>query len=106
MALWEMCHRKSPYAGISSGELYARQQQQERPIIDDSAVPEKLREVIRACWQFDPSERPTASNIVDTLREISTLENKSRLSEQRTEEKKEEEASGAEVYYKKKKRRS
>ena len=90
MALWEMCYGKHPYAGISYGELYARQQQQERPTIDDSVVPAKLREVIRACWQFDPSERPAASIVVDTLRGISTLENKSGVPQQRTEEVKEE----------------
>ena len=62
-----MCHRQDPYAGISPREQYDRQVVRAMPIIDDNAVPEKLREVIRACWQFDRSKRPTASTVVDWL---------------------------------------
>lgn len=67
MVLWELVSGKHPYSTISSlGVLTRKVLGGARETIPDT-VPAVYRTLITACWQADPSQRPTAAVIIETL---------------------------------------
>lgn len=61
--LWEIAtYGMSPYPGIDLSQVYElleKDYRMERP----EGCPEKVYELMRACWQWNPSERPSFAEI-------------------------------------------
>lgn len=70
--MWETCCLgATPYASIGAGDLAARIKNGARPervpfVYDD------LNHLFANCWEIDPSERPSFSDISHTLRQLLT----------------------------------
>ncbi|EGG21390.1 PKC domain-containing protein [Cavenderia fasciculata] len=64
--LWEMFTRKIPFEGMNEFERINFVLKGGRPTIPDT-VPIKLANLIRQCWDSNPSARPTFKQIIDCL---------------------------------------
>ncbi|XP_066860750.1 E3 ubiquitin-protein ligase RFWD3 isoform X3 [Anser cygnoides] len=67
IVLWEIATSKIPFEGCSLQEIRDKicDHQYQDPVGDD--CPEELRKIIDECRAFDPSLRPCAERIVDSL---------------------------------------
>ncbi|XP_030437999.1 mixed lineage kinase domain-like protein isoform X1 [Gopherus evgoodei] len=67
IVLWEIATSKIPFEGCSSQEIYQKvyEQRYQAPVGED--CPSHLRDVINQCRAFEPSQRPSAEEIVDSL---------------------------------------
>jgi serine/threonine protein kinase len=62
VVLWEIVSRKLPYAGLTVGKMISKTVQGKRDPLP-SPCPEVFRLMILACWNLEPSERPTAEQV-------------------------------------------
>ncbi|MCE8162884.1 MAG: protein kinase [Candidatus Moeniiplasma glomeromycotorum] len=66
---YELFSGYSPYHGFSHDEILGLKICQGlRPDLDNIQVPQVLKDLIKRCWSTDPKQRPTASEILSTLR--------------------------------------
>lgn len=72
MLLWSLAALKEPHADKSDddildilNQLHEGSRKEPESIPDD--CPEKLAEIIRACWNRDPATRPTSIQVVEQL---------------------------------------
>ncbi|XP_054856660.1 mixed lineage kinase domain-like protein [Eublepharis macularius] len=72
VVLWEIITGKIPFKGCTSQEIYQKVYKEgyQEPLGED--CPSDLQEVINQCRNFQPSKRPTAEAIVDSLWTISS----------------------------------
>ncbi|NXH22214.1 MLKL protein, partial [Bucco capensis] len=70
IVLWEIATSKIPFEGWTTQELIEKicTSHCQEPVRED--CPEELRKVIDQCRAFDPSQRPSAEEIVDTLADL------------------------------------
>ena len=67
--LWEICTLDKPYKHITSRDDFMETVVMEEWRHTTSKIPSNsLRKLIKECWQTDPSQRPTFSQIVKKLR--------------------------------------
>ncbi|KAK8897931.1 hypothetical protein M9Y10_000164 [Tritrichomonas musculus] len=64
--LYELLTEKEPFEGYSSSLIEKKIANKERPILPTDISPD-LSELIVNCWRQKPSERPTFSEIIDTM---------------------------------------
>uniref|UniRef100_A0A8C3TAP2 Mixed lineage kinase domain like pseudokinase n=1 Tax=Chelydra serpentina TaxID=8475 RepID=A0A8C3TAP2_CHESE len=67
IVLWEIATGKIPFEGCTSQEIYQKvyEQRYQAPVGED--CPSHLQDVINQCRAFEPSQRPSAEEIVDLL---------------------------------------
>lgn len=70
IVMWEILTRETPYRGLNTGQICSQVLTTNlRP--DLSAVPADMPQewvrLMQRCWQFQPSDRPTFSQILDFL---------------------------------------
>ncbi|KAI4325411.1 hypothetical protein MLD38_030814 [Melastoma candidum] len=71
IVLWELLTGEIPYAYMSPLQAAVGVVQKGlRPMIPENASP-SLIELLRRCWQQNPDERPSFSEILDNLKQIS-----------------------------------
>ncbi|XP_074864880.1 mixed lineage kinase domain-like protein [Carettochelys insculpta] len=70
IVLWEIATGKIPFKGCTSEEIYQKvyEQRYQAPIGEE--CPSDLRDVVDRCRAFEPSRRPSAEEIVDSLIDI------------------------------------
>ncbi|NXW57976.1 MLKL protein, partial [Eurystomus gularis] len=70
IVLWEIATSKIPFEGCTPQEIVEKvlSHHYRDPVGED--CPEELRRVIDQCRAFDPSQRPSAEEIVDSLAEL------------------------------------
>lgn len=73
IVLYEIITRKTPYIGLTGAQIASKVvSQQERP--DCSYIPddcnETFIELMKACWDQDPTNRPTFSKVIEVLKSI------------------------------------
>lgn len=69
--LWEMVHRKRPYAQMNVTLHRARVcENQERPHLKSNMVLTDLADLLRAGWAHNMHARPAFSEVLQTLRKI------------------------------------
>lgn len=76
MILYQMIEGSAPFADKSEDEvLCAVTQARERPPFRLKAkrYPDGLKQLIRACWDENPSQRPKFGEIIDSLERIKPL---------------------------------
>ncbi|XP_015285204.1 PREDICTED: mixed lineage kinase domain-like protein isoform X1 [Gekko japonicus] len=73
IVLWEIATGKTPFRGCTSQEIHQKVYKEgyQEPLGED--CPAGLREVIHQCRNYEPSKRPSAEGIVDSLRSISSV---------------------------------
>jgi len=71
IVLWEIESRKSPFTKLSNtlSIIYAITHKDERPIIPEKCD-KNLKDLMTKCWDPNPTNRPTFSEIVDRLTAI------------------------------------
>lgn len=68
MLVYEVMSKKMPFDGISKYLIILYASKNENfPQLDDQ-IPQKYRDLIEACWSFDPKKRPTFDYIVEDLK--------------------------------------
>ncbi|EMP24970.1 Mixed lineage kinase domain-like protein [Chelonia mydas] len=67
IVLWEIATGKIPFEGCTSQEIYQKvyEQRYQAPVGED--CPSHLQDVINQCRAFEPLQRPSAEEIVDSL---------------------------------------
>ncbi|XP_068022631.1 mixed lineage kinase domain-like protein [Melanerpes formicivorus] len=75
IVLWEIATSKIPFEGCTTQEIMEKicNHHYQAPVGDD--CPEALRKVIDQCLAFDPSQRPSAEEIVDSLADLEKRRN-------------------------------
>ncbi|CAM9700451.1 unnamed protein product [Chrysoparadoxa australica] len=68
MLLWELFTQEIPYYGLEVADIRDVVMSGERPSIPRGECPVAIRELIRDCWDADPSARPTAKTLIEELR--------------------------------------
>lgn len=69
--LWEIFHRRLPFDGRDPLSVaFEVVNNGTRPLLDPK-LPHQMSELIVACWNQDPTKRPTVQDMVDSLREMS-----------------------------------
>ncbi|KAJ6666206.1 hypothetical protein lerEdw1_001111 [Lerista edwardsae] len=73
IVLWEIATARIPFAGCTSEEIYEKvcKLHYQEPLGED--CPPDLQDIINQCRDHDPSMRPTAKDIVDTLLAITSM---------------------------------
>lgn len=61
--LWELLTCETPYKGISADKIITMVLKNHRPPLPDDTPP-KLADLIKKCWDANPSVRPTISEII------------------------------------------
>eukprot|EP01125_Pyxidicula_operculata_P003226 TRINITY_DN1368_c0_g3_i1.p1 TRINITY_DN1368_c0_g3~~TRINITY_DN1368_c0_g3_i1.p1 ORF type:complete len:1660 (-),score=429.60 TRINITY_DN1368_c0_g3_i1:1455-6278(-) len=64
--LWELVTRKIPFTELTSFAISTAVIKGDRPVIPNN-VDQRIRHLIKECWQGNPKKRPEASKIVETL---------------------------------------
>lgn len=73
MIMWEMFTRKVPFTDLNPHQAaLAVIMNDKRPEIP-TYVPSRYSDLIQACWQKDPSARPTMPHILQTLSQLKQL---------------------------------
>ncbi|KAL0366355.1 UNVERIFIED_CONTAM: Serine/threonine-protein kinase CTR1 [Sesamum radiatum] len=68
--LWELVTMQQPWSGLSPAQVVgAVAFQNRRPAIPPNTSP-VLASLMESCWADDPAQRPSFSNIVDTLKKL------------------------------------
>ncbi|XP_067386243.1 mixed lineage kinase domain-like protein [Emydura macquarii macquarii] len=67
IVLWEIATGKIPFEGCTSQQIYQKVYEQRYQAPVEEECPSDLREVINLCRAFEPSQRPSAEEIVDSL---------------------------------------
>lgn len=73
IVLYEIITRTTPYQGLTGAQIAARVvNKQERPDLNNvpEECPAKLKELMIMCWEQDPVNRPSFSDITKELKEI------------------------------------
>ncbi|MBS0351026.1 MAG: protein kinase [Proteobacteria bacterium] len=77
MVLWELASRKIPFANAPSAMIAMDWVKLGKQEIVPKETPEEFKQLIKACWDKEPSKRPTADTIakhLDSLLEKKTEE--------------------------------
>ncbi len=69
MTLFEIVVGETPFYGHKSSDIVQAIASRRRPKIPE-ACPEKLKNLIMACWQQDPALRPTIKKVVQCIQDI------------------------------------
>jgi len=73
VTIWEIIAREIPWNGIEINNIVIAVHNNERPQIP-AKTPESLKNLITKCWQSNPDDRPTFSQICDILDSITDTE--------------------------------
>lgn len=71
--MWEIYSRKSPYEGENYRQVLRKvcdRRSNKRPEIG-ATFPPKMVDLMKSCWNGDPSSRPSATNLDTTVMEMS-----------------------------------
>lgn len=72
ICMWEIFTGRQPYAGLRPMQALFQVCEGERPDIteeDEDRIPVGLIELMRACWQENPKDRPTFADILRVLKD-------------------------------------
>ncbi|TMW68835.1 hypothetical protein Poli38472_006303 [Pythium oligandrum] len=67
VVMWEVCEVKPPFADVPPAMVPVVVLRDKRRPLFSPKTPLPLQDLIRACWQDDPTRRPSAANVVSTL---------------------------------------
>ena len=71
MVAYEVLTDSFPYYGVAHDEYLATKICQGlRPSLEDAQVPQLLKDLVRMCWETDPNDRPTASELREILNHL------------------------------------
>jgi len=72
IVLWELLTQQDPFPEIDTLNMMLDQvvNGNNRPPIPEDSCPTRLRQLIEACWQGDPSKRPTFEKIIPLFNQI------------------------------------
>ncbi|OQR96224.1 serine/threonine protein kinase [Achlya hypogyna] len=68
--LWELFSRDVPFRGYDVDDIQRKVLAGDRPAIPTLDCPQKCQELIRQCWDNEPSRRPSFAAVYDALRQI------------------------------------
>ena len=68
MIIYQVWSGIKPWNGLESVDIENKVLANLRPEIPDQITNESIRDLIKACWQEDPVQRPSFSQIVETVR--------------------------------------
>ncbi|KAL6079419.1 Tyrosine-protein kinase abl1 [Balamuthia mandrillaris] len=69
VVLWEIANfGEEPYPGLTPVQVALQVTKGSTPEMPEN-IPEVLRDIMKACWQFDPKDRPTMEEVVAMLEE-------------------------------------
>lgn len=69
IVLWEITARDTPYRNMSSFDVPLKVLQGERPNVNaiGTTVPDRIKDLIRACWDENPEKRPSFRQVLQFL---------------------------------------
>lgn len=70
VVLWELYSAEIPFYGLDIGEIRQRIVSGGRPRIPSYGFSSKLSQLIQRCWEQRADQRPTFTEVVDTLLEL------------------------------------
>lgn len=68
--LWELVTMQQPWNGLSPAQVVGAVAFQSRRLVIPQNTPPLLTSLIESCWSDEPSQRPSFTSIVETLKKI------------------------------------